>query len=552
MSLPESNTTTQLKKLIALVPGIIKEAEYSELYGYDLNKLADSEDGLIIRDRLLKKFLTANKFVVNDSADQLKATLAWRRDFNPLSAAFLETHSEKLSSLGSITSVPITLGPKVVAPVVAAVAAAPAVAAPLPSSSSTTSGKAVSKDAAEDEPSEESKEVSKATEAETEVTSAKEELPKAVEATEDAVVTEEVEAPKEDVVAAKDVEEPTTEESKTDAAVIKDESSEIQEVAKPKAVEPVEEEPEVGVLVTGWNLYGAVKNRKEIFSDLNSFLRWRVGEMERGIALLDFTHERTSYVAQIHDYFGVSFLFLDAPTKAATRATIEVFQKYYPEFLNVKYFVNVPTVMSWLFAFTKLFVAKETVDKFRVVPNGSELAKTAGPWVPKQYGGNADSLEEITAKDIKLRHPELATLYVPEKAKVVEPTPVVTAADPEPAAVPDADATKAEPAVVTESPAESPAEPVTEPVTVDTPTPTTTTTTTAPVSVSVPAEETSTVAAKVAEPKTEAPTTSTEPKSEVPATTTDVPEPAGAGAAKAEPGAVAEAPKPTGIITSTD
>ena len=98
---------------------------------------------------------------------------------------------------------------------------------------------------------------------------------------------------------------------------------------------------------------------------------------------------------QIHDYLNVSFLRMDPDAKAASKRTIETFQKYYPETLSRKFFVNVPVVMGWLFSAMKLFVAKETVKKFTVLSYGEQLANELGPKVPVVYGGEGESLETV-------------------------------------------------------------------------------------------------------------------------------------------------------------
>ncbi|ORY14820.1 CRAL-TRIO domain-containing protein [Clohesyomyces aquaticus] len=155
-----------------------------------------------------------------------------------------------------------------------------------------------------------------------------------------------------------------------------------------------------------FNIYGAVKDNKKTFGDLDGFLRWRVGLMERSVHKLglstgtrpipDFGQGPDPYQGfQVHDYLQVSFLRMDPDAKAASKKTIETFQKYYPETLSRKFFVNVPLVMGWLFAAMKLFVAKETVKKFTVLSYGADLAGELGKGVPKEYGGEKGELKEV-------------------------------------------------------------------------------------------------------------------------------------------------------------
>jgi hypothetical protein len=100
---------------------------------------------------------------------------------------------------------------------------------------------------------------------------------------------------------------------------------------------------------------------------------------------------------QIHDYLRVSFLRMDPYAKAASRKTIETFQKYYPETLSRKFFVNVPVIMGWMFSAMRMFLAKETVKKFTVLSYGNQLAAELGPSVPEVYGGKGASLETMGA-----------------------------------------------------------------------------------------------------------------------------------------------------------
>jgi hypothetical protein len=272
MSKNEVEKQLAFEKLDGLVGDIVNKAQYSELYGYDLTAIR-SDQANVIRERLLRKFLQANDYDVEEAKSQLVKTLQWRKKFNPLSAAFKETHKSDFEKLGIVTNV------------------------------------------------------------------------------------------------------------KNDGHN----------------------------LVTTWNLYGAIENRQQLFADLDGFLRWRVGLMEQGLSLLDFTNESESYMTQIHDYNNVSILRVDSATRAATKATIEVFRDYYPELLSSKFFVNVPTIMGWMFTFVKPFLPKETLAKFHVVSNGLNLAAEIGRWVPSIYGGNAKSLDDLRISCFSPRNPDLCT-----------------------------------------------------------------------------------------------------------------------------------------------
>lgn len=49
---------------------------------------------------------------------------------------------------------------------------------------------------------------------------------------------------------------------------------------------------------------------------------------------------------QIHDYLSVSFFRQPPEVKASSSKIIDMFQRFYPETVSYKYFVNVPLVMQ--------------------------------------------------------------------------------------------------------------------------------------------------------------------------------------------------------------
>jgi hypothetical protein len=99
---------------------------------------------------------------------------------------------------------------------------------------------------------------------------------------------------------------------------------------------------------------------------------------------------------QVHDYQSVSFLRMDPRAKAASKKTIELLGAHYPETLSRKFFVNVPLIMQWMFGAMKLFVSKETTQKFAVLSYGSYVAvELSDKTVPKEYGGDGGTLSDI-------------------------------------------------------------------------------------------------------------------------------------------------------------
>lgn len=167
--------------------------------------------------------------------------------------------------------------------------------------------------------------------------------------------------------------------------------------------------PEDRQIVT-WNVYGAVRDIKSTFGNTERFLRWRVSLMERSMLRLhlattsvpipDLPSPDPHTLTQVHVYSGLSFLRLPAEVKAASKATIELMSTYYPETLGRKFFVGVPRVMSWVFAFVSLFVSNETRRKFSVVAWEEQLAELLGEggYVPVRFGGTGPELGELEEK----------------------------------------------------------------------------------------------------------------------------------------------------------
>lgn len=143
-----------------------------------------------------------------------------------------------------------------------------------------------------------------------------------------------------------------------------------------------------------YNLYGANKDLDAVFGDTQRFLRWRVAFMEESIALLDF--ETVDQMVQIHDYEGVSMSSRTQASKNAASEASSIFQGHYPEFLAKKFFVNVPSFLTWIFWIFKPLLSAATVAKMSVVGSGPKVIGTTllplipADQLPKRYGGDAD------------------------------------------------------------------------------------------------------------------------------------------------------------------
>ncbi|KIM90576.1 hypothetical protein PILCRDRAFT_812334 [Piloderma croceum F 1598] len=143
-----------------------------------------------------------------------------------------------------------------------------------------------------------------------------------------------------------------------------------------------------------YNLYGANQDLKAVFGDVQQFLRWRVKMMEQSIEKLDF--EETDQMVQVHDYKGVTLSSRDANSKNAASEATSIFQNHYPEFLSRKFFINVPTLLAWIFWAFKSLVSAQTFAKMSVVGSGQQaIAKALEEVIdvkeiPKRYGGEAE------------------------------------------------------------------------------------------------------------------------------------------------------------------
>ncbi|KAL3230576.1 Phosphatidylinositol transfer protein SFH5 [Nakaseomyces bracarensis] len=146
-------------------------------------------------------------------------------------------------------------------------------------------------------------------------------------------------------------------------------------------------EDEANKRVVTWNLYGKLVKKKELFKDVQKFLRYRIGLMEKGMQLLDFQDEDNSYMTQVHDYKTVSVWRMDSDMKSCVKEVINIFQTYYPELLYAKYFVNVPSVFGWAYDVIKTFVDSNTRKKFVVLNDGKKLGKYLTHCPREQYGG---------------------------------------------------------------------------------------------------------------------------------------------------------------------
>ncbi|GLB41848.1 putative CRAL TRIO domain-containing protein [Lyophyllum shimeji] len=142
-----------------------------------------------------------------------------------------------------------------------------------------------------------------------------------------------------------------------------------------------------------YNIYGG-NDLSKVFSDVQRFIRWRVALQEKSVAMLDFNE--IDQTVQIHDYLGVSLASRDAKSKAAASEATNIFQSHYPELLHRKFFVNVPTIMNWIFWVFKPLIPAATLAKMSVVGAGHHTLRKAllpiidAKELPTKYGGEAE------------------------------------------------------------------------------------------------------------------------------------------------------------------
>jgi hypothetical protein len=96
---------------------------------------------------------------------------------------------------------------------------------------------------------------------------------------------------------------------------------------------------------------------------------------------------------QVHDYQSVSFFRQPAEIKASSTKIIDLFQKYYPETVSYKYFVNVPLLMQWMMGAMKALMSKDSIQKMLWTSYGNTLNQYLGTSVPKEYGGTGEALD---------------------------------------------------------------------------------------------------------------------------------------------------------------
>lgn len=190
-----------------------------------------------------------------------------------------------------------------------------------------------------------------------------------------------------------------------------------------------------GKEIITWNIYGAVKDNKATFGNVEEFVKWRAALMELSVKELDLASATEKIpengtdpyrMVQVHDYLNVSFLRMDPTIKAASTETIKTFSMAYPELMKEKFFVNVPLLMGWVFSAMKLFLSPETIKKFHPLSYGSSLAselKDFGQDLPIAYGGKGEDVKDgLTVKYADVDEVKAPVTKVETPVEATEPT----------------------------------------------------------------------------------------------------------------------------------
>ncbi|KAJ2745295.1 Non-classical phosphatidylinositol transfer protein (PITP) [Coemansia sp. BCRC 34301] len=144
-----------------------------------------------------------------------------------------------------------------------------------------------------------------------------------------------------------------------------------------------------------YNSYGNLDN-KQVFGDLDRFLRWRVQLHERGMRMLDFVD--VADMIQVHDYDGAGIFSYDKVARAASKATVQLLSDNYPETLATKIFANVPSWGETVFNVICRWLSEDTKKKFVVVSKASAprvLAERIGEDnLPERFRPNSAEKEQ--------------------------------------------------------------------------------------------------------------------------------------------------------------
>jgi hypothetical protein len=94
---PEIGEDHPISLFLKELPALLKETEHNEVYGVELDPAGPFHTKLI-----LQKFLRANANDVEKAKEQLKGTLAWRKEFKPEEAVNETFPKDRFGGLGYV------------------------------------------------------------------------------------------------------------------------------------------------------------------------------------------------------------------------------------------------------------------------------------------------------------------------------------------------------------------------------------------------------------------------------------------------------------------
>lgn len=82
-------------------------------------------------------------------------------------------------------------------------------------------------------------------------------------------------------------------------------------------------------------------------------------------------------MSELYDYYSIK---IDSNIQASWGQTIQNFRDCYPGLFDKTYFVNVPTIMGWVYTLAKPLLPKG-LGKSQIVADGSKLSGLVGDWL---------------------------------------------------------------------------------------------------------------------------------------------------------------------------
>lgn len=153
-------------------------------------------------------------------------------------------------------------------------------------------------------------------------------------------------------------------------------------------------------MVVIWELTGEFPDEKEtkrMFGDFGSYIRWYIGMVEKAVNRLDFSNQAKSRLTRVVDDRAAFEMdrSTDNIVAAARKKRMDIVKTHYPEMVEKIYLLNTPRIVGWAHTLLKPWLSKDARERGHVFADGRKLAHVLGDWVPKEYGGKAESLVPV-------------------------------------------------------------------------------------------------------------------------------------------------------------